>query len=84
MDEYFANQLWNYSSDFINRALYVGDTVYTLGESGVKSWSLISPSVPLYSLKYKVEPPSNVYGKPIMLGDTATTAGPPTTSSIPP
>ncbi len=69
VDEYFANQLWNYSSDFINRALYVGDTAYTLAEGGIKSWSLSSPSTALYSLKYKVKP--SPYGKPVPMGGTA-------------
>lgn len=55
VDEYLVNQLWNYSSDFINRTLYVGDTVYTLAENGVKSWTLSSPFSQKNSLQYKAE-----------------------------
>lgn len=60
VDEYLANQLWNYSSDFINRVLYIGDTAYTLAENGVKSWSITSPSAPKSTLQYKVVKSNNL------------------------
>lgn len=67
VDEYFANQLWNYSSDFANRVLYIGETVYTLAENGVKSWILPSPTTPKNALEYKVIKPTSSPGKPIPL-----------------
>jgi inhibitor of cysteine peptidase len=65
VDEYFANQLWNYSSDFVNRVLYIGDTTYTLAENGIKAWSLLSPVSPKGSLQYKVNKNTSSSNKPV-------------------
>lgn len=40
VETYFASQMWNYSSDFVTRALYIGDTFYSIAENGIKSWNI--------------------------------------------
>lgn len=32
VETYFASQMWNYSRDFVTRALYVGETFYSIAE----------------------------------------------------
>ncbi len=53
VETYFANQIWNYSSDFINRAVYIGDDLYTLGTSQIRRWNIVNPTTPLATLKFK-------------------------------
>lgn len=54
VDTYFANQIWNYSNDFIARVLYIGDSVYTFSPSSAKLWSITNPSAPQWSYIFKV------------------------------
>lgn len=35
---YFAAQMWNWSRDFIKRTAFMDNWVYTVADSGVKSW----------------------------------------------
>lgn len=53
VDTYFANQIWNYSSDFITRAVYIGDDLYTLGTSQIRRWNLGNTATSLSTLKFK-------------------------------
>ena len=54
VDMYFANNIWNYSGDFINRVLYVGDSLYTIGMSRIQMQSLSIPTIPLSSQKFRI------------------------------
>lgn len=58
---YLANTIWNYSSDFINRVLYVGESLYTIGNSRIQMQSFNTPTVPTASQKFKIQN----YGQPI-------------------
>lgn len=46
VDMYFANNLWNYSSDFISRTLYVGENFYTIGDSKIQMQTFANPIIP--------------------------------------
>ena len=61
LDMYFANTIWNYSSDFINRVLYVGGSLYTIGNSRIQMQSFATPNTPIASQKFKIQN----YGRPI-------------------
>ena len=61
LDMYFANTLWNYSSDFINRVLYVGESLYTIGNSRIQMQSFASPTIPIATQKFRIQN----YGRPI-------------------
>jgi hypothetical protein len=37
LDAYFANQIWNYSNDFITRNLYVGNWLVTVSNSQLRT-----------------------------------------------
>lgn len=52
VDTYFASNLWDYQTYFVNRALYRWDILYTLAESGISSWSLSHSWSPVWSLVY--------------------------------
>jgi inhibitor of cysteine peptidase len=47
VETYFANNLWNYSSDFISRVLYVGENFYTIGDSKIQMQTFANPLNPL-------------------------------------
>jgi hypothetical protein len=34
---YLANQIWNFYTDFVQRGLYIGDTLYTLSPSTIQA-----------------------------------------------
>lgn len=68
VDTYMASNLWNYSRDFITRALYIGDRFYSLSESGVKSWNFASPSFPTGSVSFVSKSVNNpIYPVPMMM-----------------
>lgn len=50
VDTYFASQMWNYSRDFVTRALYTGERFYSIAEGGVRSWDFTNTSSPKASL----------------------------------
>ena len=62
LDMYFANTLWNYSADFINRVLYVGESLYTIGNSKIQMQTFSNPTMPIASQKFKIQ---NRYGYPM-------------------
>lgn len=46
VESYLAANIWNYSDDFVTRALYVGENFYSLANSGVRSWNFANPTKP--------------------------------------
>ena len=50
---YLANTIWNYSSDFISRVLYVGESLYTIGNSRIQMQSFATPMTPTATQKFK-------------------------------
>ncbi len=54
VDMYFANNFWNYSGDFINRVLYVGESLYTIGASRIQIQSFTAPTTPIASQKFRI------------------------------
>ncbi len=56
IDTYIASTLWNYQRDFITRALYVGDTFYSLSESSIRSWNFSNTSSPVSSVTFASKP----------------------------
>lgn len=54
VDMYFANNLWNYSSDFISRVLYVGESLYTIGASRIQMQSFGTPPTPIAIQKFRL------------------------------
>jgi Beta propeller domain len=61
LDMYLANTIWNYSSDFISRALYVGESLYTIGNSRIQMQSFATPQTPTATQKFKIQN----YGRPM-------------------
>lgn len=55
VDMYFANNLWNYNTDFISRVLYVGENFYTLGESKAQMQTFANPNIPVASQVFAVK-----------------------------
>ncbi len=55
LDMYFANTFWNYSSDFINRILYVGENLYTIGNLKIQMQTFSNPTMPIASQKFKIQ-----------------------------
>lgn len=53
IDMYMANTIWNYSSDFISRVLYVGDNLYTIGNSRIQLQTFTNPTTPVATQKFK-------------------------------
>ncbi len=67
VETYFASQMWNYQRDFITRTVYLGDTFYSIAESGVKSWSFLNTGSPKASLNFASNPVrSPIYPVPMM------------------
>jgi Beta propeller domain len=67
VETYFASNMWNYQRDFITRALYVGETFYSLSESGIKSWNFSNTTTPKASLSFPASTKSRViYPVPMM------------------
>jgi inhibitor of cysteine peptidase len=67
IDTYFANQIWNYQRDFVTRALYVGETFYSLAEGGIKSWNFSNTIAPKASVTFLSNPvKSPIYPVPMM------------------
>jgi hypothetical protein len=60
---YIANNFWNYSSDFISRVLYVGESFYTIGNSRIQMQSFATPQTPTATQKFKT--PNYNYPMPI-------------------
>lgn len=52
VESYIAANIWNYSSDFITRALYRGDTFYSLSDSSIKSWNFMNTSSPKGTIEF--------------------------------
>jgi hypothetical protein len=53
VDSYIANRIWNYSDDFVNRALYIGEQFYTIGNSQIRLWDLSNTSASKAEAKFK-------------------------------
>jgi hypothetical protein len=67
VDTYFANQIWNYQRDFITRALYTGETLYSVAEGGIKSWNFSNTTIPKASVTFTSSPiKSPIYPVPMM------------------
>ncbi len=47
VETYFVSQIWNYSSDFVARALYTGENFYSVAEGGIRSWNFANPTKPV-------------------------------------
>jgi hypothetical protein len=60
---YLANTIWNYSSDFISRVLYVGESLYTIGNSRIQMQSFAAPQTPIATQKFKIQN----YGRPMLI-----------------
>lgn len=58
--------MWNYQRDFITRALYSGETLYSVAESGIKSWNFDAPSSPKASLEFPKSTGKKIYPVPMM------------------
>ena len=65
IDSYLANNLWNYSSQFINRVLYIGESLYTIGESRIQMQNFASPTVPTAAQKFRAQSQNIGYPMPI-------------------
>jgi hypothetical protein len=55
VDMYFANNLWNYSSDFISRTLYVGENLYTIGDSKIQMQTFANILNPIATKVFEVK-----------------------------
>ncbi|MBC7498696.1 beta-propeller domain-containing protein [Candidatus Gracilibacteria bacterium] len=55
LDMYLANTIWNYSSDFISRVLYVGESLYTIGTSRIQMQSFATPHTQIATQKFKIQ-----------------------------
>jgi inhibitor of cysteine peptidase len=53
LDMYIAANIWNLSSDFISRVLYVGDSLYTIGNSRIQLQTFTNPTTPVATQKFK-------------------------------
>ena len=65
LDMYIANTIWNYSSDFISRVLYVGENLYTIGNSRIQSQTFSDPTIPNAVQYFKIRN-QNRYPMPMM------------------
>jgi len=65
LELYLANNLWNYSSQFVNRVLYVGESLYTIGESRIQMQNFASPTVPTAVQNFRVQSQNVGYPMPI-------------------
>jgi len=54
VDMYLANNLWNYSADFINRTLYVGENFYTIWDSSIQMQTFANPLSPIAEQVFEV------------------------------
>jgi len=59
---YIANNIWNYSGDFISRVLYVGESFYTIGANRIQSQTFATPTTPTAVQAFKVR---SQYGFPM-------------------
>ncbi len=50
---YIANNIWNYSGDFISRVLYVGESFYTIGTNRIQSQTFTAPTIPTAVQSFK-------------------------------
>lgn len=55
LDVYLANNLWNYSSEFINRVLYVGENFYTIGDSKIQMQTFANPLNPIAKQVFEIK-----------------------------
>lgn len=62
LDMYIASNIWEYSSDFISRVLYVGENLYTIGNSRIQSQIFTNPTIPTAIQNFKIR---NQYGYPM-------------------
>ena len=62
LDMYIAASIWNFSSDFISRVLYVGDNLYTIGNSRIQLQTFTNPTTPVATQKFKTP---NYSGNPV-------------------
>lgn len=67
LDMYRASNLWNESRDFIDRVVYVGERLYTIGESSIRSWSLSDTSTPTGTLNFSGSTVSPLRPIPVMM-----------------
>jgi inhibitor of cysteine peptidase len=44
VDSYFAENMWNYSTSFIERAVYIGENYYTLSDARISAWKISRPT----------------------------------------
>lgn len=65
LDLYIANNLWNYSSQFVNRVLYVGESLYTIGESRIQMQNFTLPTLPTAVQKFKIQSQNFGYPMPV-------------------
>ncbi len=52
VESYLAANIWNYSDDFVTRALYVGENFYSIANSGIRSWSFANPTQPTATVTF--------------------------------
>lgn len=62
VDMYNVANIWNYSSDFISRVLYVWENLYTIGNSRIQLQTFTSPLSPIAVQNFKVK---NYFGNPV-------------------
>ena len=67
VETYFASQMWNYQRDFVTRALYVGDTFYSVAEGGIKSWNFANTASPKASITFTGTVSKPIYPVPMMV-----------------
>lgn len=67
LDMYRASNLWNESRDFIDRVVYVGERLYTIGESSIRSWSFSDTSTPTGALYFSGSTTSPLRPIPLMM-----------------
>ena len=68
VDMYVASNIWNYSTDFISRVLYVGENLYTIGNSRIQSQKFNTPTIPTAVQEFKKQ---SQYGYPTMIDSVA-------------
>lgn len=66
VETYFASQMWNYQSDFIQRVLYTGDVFYSVADGSVKSWSFSDTRNPKASLDFPESSSKKSFPVPMM------------------
>ncbi len=55
VESYIADHIWEYSNDYINRALYIGDSFYTIGNSRISKWNFVNTATPSATAEFASE-----------------------------